>query len=376
MPDGPGLPDWPIPHLLAVALAAAIAIALLSAGATSTAAFGAYNPTWDGTSEFQSLPETVGADSEVVQDAAAYDNVTGGGSDSEGSTAGDAPASGTLAVVLSPDGPYEDTGPLRRFVERGGTLLVAEDVGSTGNSILDAVGASARVDGRLVRDDRHHGPSPAFPAVPNVTSHPFTTGVGALELNHGTAVAPGNATVLATTSPFAYLDTTPNGELDGNETLGAEPVATVEPVGEGRVVVVGDPSLFVNAMADARDNRAFARGLVAAHDRVLFDAVNTGGVPAVVGAQLALRGTPWLQFAVGVAAVLAIVAVPQVAGLVRRRSDRPGGADLAPLTDTDRDAVADVLADRYPDWEADRVARVTDTIMSRQPESRTNDRSE
>lgn len=371
----PNPAEWSYPQLLVAALGAGLLVALVVAGSTSTAAFGVFNPTTFGTAEFHSLPAETGAESHVVRDASTYVDLIG--EQSTGDGAESAAANGTLAVVLSPDAPYEQTGRLQAFVESGGTLLVAEDVGPHGNEILASVGARARVEGTLLRDERTHGASPAFPVATNVTDHPYTVGVDALQLNYGTAVTPQNATVLASTSPFAYLDTTRNEQLDANETLASYPVATVESVGEGRVITVGDPSLFVNDMLERRDNREFARGIIAAHDRVLFDAVHTGGVPAVVAGRLALQESSWLRLGVGAIVVLSIAGGPLVlSSIQRRRRGRIGERALDPLDETDRESVADAIADRYPDWDRQRVQRVTDTIMTRGPESGANDSSE
>lgn len=354
------MPEWSVPRALVAALSVAILLALLVGGMTSTAAFGAFNPAWDGTAEFRSVATETGGESAVLRDVAAYE---------------DRQANGTLAVVLSPAEPYKDATAVQRFVQRGGTLLVAEDHGEFGNDLLSAVGATARVDGRPLRDERTHGSTPAFPAITNVSDDPLAGGADALRFNHGTAVDPGNASVLAATSSFAYLDDDGDGELDDAESLGTRPVATVESVGAGRVIAVGDPSLFINAMVDARENRAFARGLVGSHERVVLDVSRAGGVPAVVAAQLALTETPWLQLAGGGGFVLAVAGWRRVYRLARRIRSWRDGATPGPET-LDREALATVLADRYPEWNDDRIRHVTDTIMSRQVEVPDNDTPE
>lgn len=375
VPEIPSLSDVCTPRLLVVALAVAVALALLAGGVTSSTAFGAFNPSWDGTSELRTLGEETGGDTLLLRDVGTYDDLaagqpTAGSPDAAGAadtTADAVPANRTLAVVLSPRTAYENPAPVRRFVERGGTLLVAEDVGPHGNALLAAVGATARVDGRLVRDERTHGPSPAFPAAPNVSNQSYATGVDALELNHGTAVEPGNATVLAATSPYAYLDENGNDALDDDETLAASPVATVEPVGDGTVAVVGDPSLFVNAMLDARDNRAFVRGLAGQHDRVALDTSHSGGVPALVSARLAVVGTPWLQVVAGGVGVLAVALAPGVIAIARRRRSGP---------EAEFDGESDRRSAHRPARTARGPAHSTDTVMGRRMESSSNDRSE
>lgn len=146
-------------------------------------------------------------------------------------------ANGTVSVVLSPETDYStrDRLRLRSFVQRGGTLVVAEDYGPRGNTLLETVGASARFNGSAVRDERYNYQSPAFPVAQNVTSHPLTTDVSQLTLNYGTVVEANNASVLVQTSEFAYLDRDGDGELDDNEPLQRRPVVTVEQVGQDRL---------------------------------------------------------------------------------------------------------------------------------------------
>jgi len=106
---------WAPPGLLS-ALTLSMLVAGLFAATTSAAAFGVYNPTWQGTSDLQSRATNAGAQTDVVLNTSAYPT-----EDHER----------TLVIVLTPDRPYNprDIRRLRQFVADGGTLLVAEDFG-------------------------------------------------------------------------------------------------------------------------------------------------------------------------------------------------------------------------------------------------------
>lgn len=277
------------PRVLLVALVVAVLVGVVVAGFTSGTAFGAYNPAWDGASDLRSLAESQGAEPQVLLNTSAYARA----------------GNGTVAVVLSPETGYNasERARIREFLERGGTLVVAEDFGPQGNALLQSVGATARVNGTLLRDERTHYRAPELPlAEPVEASNDtsptgrYTEGVDTLTLNYGTAVEPGNATVLARASGFAYLDSNGNGQPDDAEPLREYPVATVESVGEGRVVVVSDPSLFVNAMLDREGNRAFVANVLAA-DRVLLDYSHAGSQPPFAALLLRLRANALAQAA-------------------------------------------------------------------------------
>lgn len=331
------------PRLLVAALAVTTVVALLIAGGTSSAAFGAYNPAWDGAADLRDVAEKGGANSSVVLNTNAYPTQS---------------VSGTVAVVLSPETGYSERerARLRRFVENGGTLVVAEDFGPHGNALLDGVGATARFNGNLLRDERNNHRSPELPVAENVSNHSLTAGVDQLTLNHGTAVTATNATVLVRSSEFAYLDRNRNGEPDDNETLTATPVATVEPVGEGRVVAVGDPSLFINAMQDRKGNRVFAENLLSA-DRVLLDYSHAGPQPPLALALLRIRGSPIIQGLVTIAGLGVVFGGQRLFGQ-RRETSEPRQSHTSP------DAIAAYLARQRPEWDRGRLRRLSAGLLA------------
>lgn len=336
-----------------VAFAAVVGVLLVVTAGTSTAAFNAYNGGWDGASSLRAEATAVDATPTLVQETDTYDTVE---------------PSGTVAVVLSPDEAYgpAETERLGRFVREGGTLLVAEDFGSHSNDLLGDLGATARFDGRLVRDEQHNYRSSALPVatdVSNDANDSIGEGVDSLTLNYGTVVDPGNADVLVRTSEYAYLDADRDGSISGDETLTASPIVTREPIGNGTIIAVSDPSLMINAMLDRPDNRAFVRNVFAAHDRVLLDYSRSSQIPPLALAAITLRETPALQAAVGTLVVLLIGGWAGAGPLAAlRRVSRSRDVDDHRL---DRDALVALLREQHPDWDADRVRRVAAAVVRR-----------
>ena len=276
--------DWP--RIFLVALVVIVGAAFIIGGATSGVAFDAFNPEWDGTNSLQATAEDAGSEPVIVRNTTRYTQY----------------GANTTAFVLAPDEPYTeaDAARVQAFVERGGTLVIADRDGPHGPDLLTAIGADAQPIGPLLRDERHYHRSPALPVATEVTEHHFTDGVESVTLNYGTALAPGDATVLVASSPYSYLDRDGSGTLSENETLTSYPVATVESVGDGEVVTVSDPSVFINVMQEQDGNRAFSRALVLGTNHTLIDISRVGSPPPLVALVLTIRDSLLLQIGLGI----------------------------------------------------------------------------
>lgn len=306
--DGPGTGLDPVRSGLAV-FGVVVVVGFVAATSFSTVAFGTYNPAWDGTSSLERLAGGTGTEQTVALRATRY---------------GAMEPNGTVAFVLAPESRYDRAAAaeVADFVRRGGTLVVASKPGSgvgPANDLLAGVGAGARIDDRPLRDGFRNHRGPAMPVAPNVTDNRLVRGVDALTLNHGTVVRPGKATVLIATSRNAYLDVDGDGTFDGPtnavERPRSYPVVTVESVGEGRVLVVSDPSVFVNAMLERPGNERFARAVLGAHDRLVVDYSHRASPPPARVGLAVLRNSNVALLVVGFAGVAAVGA------LARRRTD-------------------------------------------------------
>lgn len=301
------------PSRLAVVLAVALIVTSVWATSASNLPFSGYNRAWDGTSELRQ-EAGVSASTIVAPRMSAYD---------------DASPPTTISFVLSPDEAYADdeAARLERFVRAGGTLVVAEDFGPHTNPLLRRVGVSTRVDGRLVRSERDYYRSPNLTVATNVRESPLTDGVDRLTLNRGTVLRPNGARVLVETSQFAYVDANENATLDAGESMRRYPVVTAERVGDGRVVVISDPSLFINGMLDRTDNRRFARALFSTHETAVLDYSHANQLPPLVDATLSLQQSSLLQSIVGAVLLGLVFLLSRRAS--RRRTSWPVADDSA-----------------------------------------------
>lgn len=364
-----------VPQVALAGLAVAVLGLVVFTASTSGVAFSAFNDGWDGTSSLRSVADESGVDVKSAADTTAYESAN---------------SPETVAFVLSPNSMYRPTevARLTEFVRTGGTLVVAGDFGPHTNDLLRSVGTSARLDSGQLRDVRSNHRSAAMPVATGVANHSLVAGVESVTLNYGTAVEPRGATTLVNSSEYAYLDTDGNATLDASETVGAYPVATVESVGAGRVVVVSDPSVFINAMLDRPGNRQFARSLMAGHRTLLLDYSHAeSALPPLVSAVLVVRQSALLQLGVGALAVGALavwsrrpslglgIASSDLASRVRKwlpRSWRGATADAinADLPDVQVSAteLAAYLERRHPEWNRERVKRVVAALERRREE--------
>lgn len=196
-------------------------VLLLAGGAlylhttTTTEEFSRHNIGWNGTS---SLP------AEEVRDLARLDP-------------------GSTLLLLAPDRPFtpEEVGYLRAFLDGGGRVIIADEEGAA-NPLLADLGSEIRVRpgnlSSLERDYAHPGLFRGY-VVGNDT---LFAGVETVLLNRPAEVEGGEP--LIETSVFTWDDVDGDGRVGEGETFGRSVVCARE----GNLIVIGDASLFINAM--------------------------------------------------------------------------------------------------------------------------------
>ena len=212
-------------------LTAAIALLfLLFARSSNAAPFDPESTDWEGCSRLVDVArEELGSSRVHVVDEIDYESL--------------GPADGV--ILLHPEGAY-DLDELATFMKLGGRLAVVDDFGD-GNRIFDRF----RIERGPAPSDplqMLHG-NPLLPIAVPASEHPIVADVGQVVLNHPATVHH------ADLSPLLRIP------LSGGDT-GPE-VAIAGQVGDGRLVAMGDPSMFINSMLRYPGNRTLARNLFA-----------------------------------------------------------------------------------------------------------------
>ena len=197
-----------------VLLAAAL---LLTAHLTSnTLEFSRYNTGWNGTSLFFSaLDRHRVTDITDPAGLAGYNNTT-------------------LLLIIAPEREPtgQETDAYRAFLQRGNTILLADDFGS-GNAILRGMGSRISIlPGNLSSLDRAYG-DPYSVVVYNVTNVSPVGSLSAVVLNRAAPLEGG--TPLLRTSFLSWTDTNGNERIDSEEALGTFSVMAREEIGNGEL---------------------------------------------------------------------------------------------------------------------------------------------
>ena len=182
------------------------------------------------------------------------------------------PQGSTLILI-----PYLDFTPaeleeLNSFVTLGGTLVLADDYGF-GNQVLEYLGLRARFSGQVLLDPLFSYKNKWFPRISHLTSGSVTSNTESLILNHATCLSDVEADdVLALSSSFSFLDLNDNQVRDEDEPTGPLPVISRHSLGSGQLILISDPSIFINSMETIESNYDFIQNLAAiTTSRLLID---------------------------------------------------------------------------------------------------------
>ncbi len=181
------------------------------------------------------------------------------------------PSGTSLLVIPYLDFTSTELWQLNNFVSQGGRLIIADDYGH-GNQILTYLGLKVRFSGDVLLDPLINHPNEYFPRIHQFQPDPLTANTNNLVLNHATSLAHITAdTALALSSPFSFLDHNGNGTREADEPAGPLPVISRHDLNSGEVILVSDPSLFINGMYMIEDNYSFIQNIAATSSAVYLD---------------------------------------------------------------------------------------------------------
>ncbi len=173
------------------------------------------------------------------------------------------PQGSTLILVPRLEFTPTELGELQSFVTQGGTLVLADDYGY-GNQILEYLGLGVRFSGHVILDPLSCYKNKWFPRISHIISSSVTSNIESLVLNHATCLIDVEASdVLALSSSFSFLDLNGNQAWDYYEPAGPLPVISYHNLGSGKIILISDPSIFINSMEIIESNYIFIQNIAA-----------------------------------------------------------------------------------------------------------------
>ena len=173
----------------------------------------------------------------------------------------DSPQNVVLIAIPYQDYTAEELAQIKQFVDAGGSLLLMDDYGY-GNNILDYLGVVTRFAASPLLDPLINFRNQNLPRITDFSSQVKKSKIEVVMFNHATALTGvPESTGIAWSSSASFLDLNENGVLDQGELKGPFAVAAEFRLGQGRLALVSDPSIILNAMVDRDDNYQFMRYL-------------------------------------------------------------------------------------------------------------------
>lgn len=263
-------------------------------------------------------------------------------------------AKGSTVIVIGPDTGFSDAyiSAARSFALAGGVLVVMDDFG-TGNSLLsglfEGTGLGASFSGAWLADPLYMHRSQYYAKVDTLA--------GDAVMDYGTAIVglAGDFEIIANSSAFSYLDENRNGRCDAGEQVGPFPVAASFDYGGsgGRVIVVADPSMAINAVSGLEENSAFIMSLIEGRDAYVDTSFRSQTAfswakSATTGALSSLY-VPEVRYLVAIVGIFAIASVDWDRKALRWSRGGKGDAkkDAAGAYDEELERAIE----EHPDWD-------------------------
>jgi hypothetical protein len=166
-------------------------------------------------------------------------------------------------MIIGPE--LEFTGDEIRFLHDymfyGGILFLADDFGS-GDQLLGSLETDTRISQKTMID-LSFMKQPVFSLTSDIRPHNITDGVNTILMNYPSTISGDNSSItLINSSEASWLDEKRDDERSIDEEMGPFSILTMEDYGEGKLIVLSDPSLLINNMRDEFDNSRLISNII------------------------------------------------------------------------------------------------------------------
>ena len=181
------------------------------------------------------------------------------------------PRGSTIIVIPYLEFTPEELTQLDRFSSEGGRIILADDY-CLGNQLLEYLGTEVRFSGDVLVDPLANYKNLYLPKIIHFNPDPLTANLDSLGFNHATCLLnTDNSSVLALSSSFSFLDINDDGLFDDEEPFGPLPVIYKLNRNKGEIILVADPSLFINSMEKINDNKEFIQNIMDSTSKLYLD---------------------------------------------------------------------------------------------------------
>ena len=186
------------------------------------------------------------------------------------------PANTTLLIIAPQRHPTaQELTAYSAFLSKGNTIFLADDFG-TGNEILAGIGSRISIlPGNLSSLDRRYSDPYSVIAYRTALDSPLMLPED-IALNRPAPLKGGSPLML--TSVMSWTDANGDRRLNQEEEMGTIPVMATDSLGPGQLIVLSDPSIFINSMYSLEENgnnRNLIRNIVSRESPVLIDQMNS-----------------------------------------------------------------------------------------------------
>lgn len=193
----------------------------------------------------------------------------------------------TAFIILRPENNFskKEIDIIKKFVENGGLLIIADDFGA-GNKLLSNFTTQIAFSNMLLLDDVNYWKNITFPVVTT------SMNAGNITLNYPTSliVKDSSIKIIARSSTFSWLSSENMDKGSGDQ----YPVIASTAYGNGTIIAISDPSIFINGMLQMTDNRFLLQKLAENRKYIIFYEMTR--MPPVSVIQYHIRNNPLLQY--------------------------------------------------------------------------------